>query len=106
MSSSSEVVLWSDGAGSDGAGSVEEYAFRCAVRITMLIGLATIIVRFYTIARRCATIIVRFYTIARLCLLKHCGCCCRRRFVGLVKPRGSPGFIARVAGQAARNSMR
>ena len=70
------------------AANMHEYAFRYAVRITIL---ATI----YTIARCCATIIVRFYT-----------CCCRRRFVGTVRPRGSPGFNARVAGQAARNSMR
>lgn len=70
------------------AANMHEHAFRYVVRITIL---ATI----YTMARCCATIIMRFYT-----------CCCRRRFVGTVRPRGSRGFNARAAGQSARNSMR
>ena len=89
MSASTEVVLWSDGAGSveEHHDGMNEYAFRCVVNITLLIGLATII--------------VRFYTIARLCALKRDGCCCSRRVGGTVRRRGAPGFVARAAGQAA-----
>ena len=93
MSASTEVVLWSDGAGSveEHHDGMNEYAFRCAVNITLLIGLATII--------------VRFYTIARLCVLKLCGCCCSSRHVGgTVRRRGSPGVVARAAGQAANST--